>query len=146
MSNEPSGGKVSKPNGARLLARIFATAAGIVGLESLVVLGFAVWLVIDIIAGQSRSLPTAISLTVLVAGLGAWLLLVARRLLQRERWARSAAVFWQTCMLALASASFTGRGANFAIGVALIVPAVLALALLFSGPMIRAAKAELERD
>ena len=151
MSEEPAANAESvgsaNPNpSARLVTRIFGAVAGIVALEALAVLSFAVWLLVDIVAGQSRSLPTAISLNVLVAGLGAWLVLVARRLLQQERWARSAAIFWQTCMLAVASASFTGRGANAVIGVALIVPAVLVLVALFSAPVLRAAKAALERD
>ncbi|MFM5905722.1 MAG: hypothetical protein ACKORF_06445, partial [Micrococcales bacterium] len=98
----------------------------------------------DIIAGLSRSLPAAISLAALVLGAGVWLLFVARAIPTQKRWARSASIFWQTCQLAIASASFTGRGANFAIGITLVVISLAVLALLLSRPVLAASKAELE--
>ena len=127
------------------LKRILTAAAILVWVETVVLLGLGVWLAIDIIGGLSRSLPAAISLAALVLGAGVWLVFVARAIPTQKRWARSAAIFWQTCQLAVASASFTGRGANFAIGVALVVVSLTVLALLFSKPVIAASRAELEQ-
>ena len=108
-------------------------------------LGLGVWLGLDIIGGLSRSLPAAISLAALVLAAGVWLLFVAKAIPTGKRWPRSAAIFWQTCQLAVASQSFTGRGANWVIGVALIVSSVAVLALLLSRPVLKASRAELEQ-
>lgn len=144
-TNQPAG--LPSGSAASSAAKPFyAIVAGIVALQGLVIEGLAVWLAVDIATGQSRSLATAIALTVLVLAAGSWLLLIARRLLKQERWARSAAIFCQTCMLAVASASFTGRGANLAIGLALAIPALAAIGLLFSRPVVRAVKASLDAN
>ena len=132
------------PTDELALKRILTAAAVLLWVETVVLLGLGAWLAIDIISGLSRSLPAAIALAALVLGAGVWLQFVAKAVPQNHRWARSAAIFWQTCQLAVASASFTGRGANIAIGAALVVASVAVLALLFSKPVIAASRAQLE--
>lgn len=128
------------PRETATLGRILSVVAALVGLEALVLVGYDALLWLDIAQGLSKSLAMAISLAAVVLLVAVWLVFVGLRLLQNRRWSRSAAIFWQTCQLAVASASFTGRGASPAIGVALIVPSVIVIALLFTKPVLRSAR------
>jgi hypothetical protein len=123
---------------------IQSAAAIIVGIEALAVLAFAVFgLVTDLLPGNAKSLPAAVTMIVLYFAAGAWVSYIAYSLTKSKRWARSGAIFWQTCQLALASQSFTGRGASVVIGVALIVPSVAVLVLMFTKPVLAANKKEI---
>lgn len=135
-----------QPKRNEALERILTIVAALVGLEALVMVASAAVLWIDIFTGQARSLPIAIALAALVLLVAVWLVFVGLRLLQNQRWSRHAAIFWQTCQLAVASASFTGRGASPGIGVALLIPAVAVLVLLFTRPVLRAAKEQDAED
>lgn len=125
-----------------LAKRVFFIAAIVVAIEALVLIAATGWLVFEIVAGQSRSIEAAGMLAGLVALTAAWISMSAVRLREGLRWARSSAVFWQTCQLAIAWASFSGPGANAAIGISLIVPSVLVLALLFSKPVLNFASTQ----
>ena len=107
-------------------------------IEGLLMVFFAGRMVIDVVVGAAKSVPTALALAALALIPGLWLGLAARALRAGKRWARNAGVFWQTVLLSVASASFTGRFANAFIGVTLIVVAVLVLVLLFTKPVMRA--------
>jgi hypothetical protein len=125
------------------LQKTLRIVAAIVALESLALYVATATFIYGIIAGDSRSLPAMLALTALIALAAIWLTYCVLALLQGKRWARSSAIFWQTCQLAIASASFSGVGANAFIGVALIVPSLAVIALLFTKPVIDAAKEEL---
>jgi hypothetical protein len=119
-------------------------AAATLAIESLAVLGFGLWMLLDLFIGQAKSLPAALTLIALYLAAGSWVAYLAFGLRKGARWARSGAIFWQTCQLFLASQSFTGRGASVLIGVALIVPSVVVLALMFSKPVLADSKRQLE--
>lgn len=111
---------------------------GIVSLEGLVLAYFAAQLLVGILLGESRSLPTTLSLFAIVALTAAAVLFFAYGLLQGKRWARSAALFWQLIQLAIASGSFTGQFGSNAIGWSLIIPSVTVLVLLFTKKVVAA--------
>jgi len=113
-------------------------ASTVVFIEAAVLLFLGGLLVIDIILGNAKSLPTALALAALVLAPGVWLVFVVKSLLRCRRWARNAALFWQLVQLSVASASFTGRFANPFIGSALVITAVVVIALLFTKPVMRA--------
>jgi hypothetical protein len=106
--------------------------AGLVVIEALAPLGLAGWAAVALISGEALSVPTLLAQLVFFLAAGAWLLNVARRLIQGASSARSAAVFWQLVQLAVASASFSGEFANPTIGVSLIVSAIAVGVFLFS--------------
>ena len=108
----------------------------IVALESSVLAFFGVQLGLGILAGESRAFTTAIALFAMVAAATAWLFYVAFSLTRSKRWARSAALFWQLVMLAIASGSFTGQFGSQAIGWALVAPAAVVLILVFTKPVV----------
>lgn len=108
----------------------------IVALEASVLAFFGVQLGLGILAGESRAFTTAIALFAMVAAAAAWLFYVAISLTRAKRWARSAALFWQLVMLAIASGSFTGQFGSQAIGWALVAPAAVVLILVFTKPVV----------
>ncbi len=118
-----------------LPARLIAVIV-IVALEASVLAFFGVQLGLGILAGESRAFTTAIALFAMVAAAAAWLFYVAFSLTRAKRWARSAALFWQLVMLAIASGSFTGQFGSQAIGWALVAPAAVVLILIFTKPVV----------
>lgn len=108
----------------------------IVALEASVLAFFGVQLGLGILAGESRAFTTAIALFAMVAAAAAWLFYVAFSLTRAKRWARSAALFWQLVMSAIASGSFTGQFGSQAIGWALVAPAAVVLILIFTKPVV----------
>jgi hypothetical protein len=127
MSNQAE----KRPTGLKIII-------GIVLIEGLVLAYLAAQLLVGILVGESRSLPTTLSLFAIVALTAAAVLFFAYGLFQGKRWARSAALFWQLIQLAIASGSFTGQFGSNAIGWGLIIPSVIVLVLLFTKPVVAA--------
>ena len=118
----------------------------IIGLEQIVVLYLLSSYVIATLAGQVKSLPTMLALAGLGLVVAVWLAYVFKGLYAGRRWARSGAIFWQLVQLTIAWGSFTGQFANAGIGIALIVPSVLVIGLLFSKPVFDATQGEVPND
>jgi hypothetical protein len=118
----------------------------IIGLEQIVVLYLLSSYVIATLAGQVKSLPTMLALAGLGLVVAVWLAYVFKGLYSGRRWARSGAIFWQLVQLTIAWGSFTGQFANAAIGIALIVPSVLVIGLLFTKPVFDATQGEVPND
>jgi hypothetical protein len=118
----------------------------IIGLEQIVVLYLLSSYVIATLAGQVKSLPTMLALAGLGLVVAVWLAYVFKALYAGRRWARSGAIFWQLVQLTIAWGSFTGQFANAAIGIALIVPSVLVIGLLFTKPVFDATQGEVPND
>jgi hypothetical protein len=99
-------------------------------LQGIALLGFAAWSAYGMLAVAPSSLGAAAFLTLLLLILGGWALAVGHFLFRGYRWTRSAAVVIQLLAVVLAMPALTS-GAALA-GVAVVVPAGLALVLLFS--------------
>jgi len=115
-------------------------------LEGLVVAGFALVTLSQILLGQSRSVSTVLALFAIVAAAAAVVFLIALSLGRGKRWARSAAVFWQLVQLSIALGSFSGEAPNAFIGWALILPSAIVLILLFRKEVVAATMREVDRD
>lgn len=118
----------------------------LIGLEQMVVLYLLSSYLLATIAGQVKSLPTMLALAALGLIVAIWLAYVVKALYDGRRWARSGAIFWQLVQLAIAWGSFTGQFANAAIGIALIVPSITVIALLFTKPVFDATQGEVPSD
>lgn len=118
----------------------------IVGLEQIVVLYLLSSYLLATFVGQVKSLPTMLALAGLGLVVAIWLAYVMKGLYSGRRWARSGAIFWQLVQLTIAWGSFTGQFANAAIGIALIVPSVLVIGLLFTKPVFAATQEETPTD
>jgi hypothetical protein len=112
--------------------------ATLVALEALALVAYSISIVVDILAGQVKILAMLLSYIALLLAFALWMTLAAKGLWQSKRWARSSAITWQIMQLSVAAASFTGEFANYAVGIAIAVPSVLVLALLFSKSVIKA--------
>jgi hypothetical protein len=118
----------------------------ILGVEICVLIAIVATYVVATLAGEVKSLPTMLALTALGLLLSVWLGFVFNALRSGRRWARNAAIFWQLVQLTVAWGSFTGEFASPAIGLALIVPSVTVIGLLFTKPVFDSTQGEIPND
>lgn len=118
----------------------------ITGLETLAVAIALVLGILNIASGQEKNFGLSASLDVLIAAFVVWGVFITKGLWQLKSWAKSSSVFWQTAQLAIAYESFLGANANPAIAWALIIPSVAALALMFTSPLSKLLRRDLEAE
>jgi hypothetical protein len=116
----------------------------ITGLETAAVATALALGVIALVLTQEKNLGMGIALDVLIAAFVVWGIFITKGLWQLKSWAKSSSIFWQTAQLAIAFESFQGANANPAIAWALIVPSVIVLALLFTSPLAKMLRRDLE--
>ena len=107
--------------------------AGILALEALGMVGVTVLLLVELLVPTSRpySVASAIALAVFAAIAAIGLGLVVRGTLRTAAWSRPAAIVWQVVQAFVGLQAFQGAGARPDLGALLVVPAVVALVLLF---------------
>lgn len=107
-------------------------AAGIlVGLEGIGLLALAAWQVVALAGGDTESAVSAIALLVLTVVGAIVVLAFGVGVLRGRSWARSGAIVTQLLILAVAIGAATGQYAHPLTGLALAVPAVVCLVLVF---------------
>lgn len=119
-------------------------AAIIVGLEGAAVFVLVVIQVIALFGGDAGDVTSGIALIVLTAVGAAALLAFAVAIARDQSWGRSGGIVSQLLILAVALGAATGAYAHPLVALALCVPAVVALVLLFAGVR-RAAADRVER-
>jgi hypothetical protein len=102
--------------------------------------GATVFLVFELITVTPASFASALALTVLTALAAAWVLAIALGVLRGRSWSRGAAIVWQVLQLAVAVGAFQGAFARPEVGWLLLLPALAALVLLFSRPVVAATR------
>jgi hypothetical protein len=107
-------------------------ASILVFVESAATFALGVYFLWSIPTGKAILLQTMIALTVFVVVTAAWLGWLAAGLLKAKRSARTPVVFWQLILLLLAGGQVSGKFANYAIGAALVIPAIAIIVLLSS--------------
>lgn len=101
----------------------------VVALQAVVLLVGAGWGVIEVIAGRVSSVPVALVLVALLAGIAAVLLVAVRALIRGSRFARSSLVAWH--LLALATLAALAQATGLVpLWVSTVVPAAGVVALL----------------
>ncbi len=116
--------------------------AVIVGAEALVMIGVVVWLVLELLTARPTSYTTALAILVLAAVAALFLSFVAIHTLRARPWTRAATLTWQLLQIVIAIGCFQGLVATPTIGWYLLVPAVLAMLLLFTPPVVAATRRE----
>ncbi len=106
-------------------------------LQAVALSGFAIFLVVELFIANPDSWASAIFLTLIALGFAGGLWAITRGLWQGRSPARSASLVWQVLQLALGLASDDGVFARFDIAAVLIVPAVVAMALLLFSTNLR---------
>jgi len=123
----------SAPRSAALRALAVVLALEAVGLA-----GAAAFFVVELVAEPSSSVASAIALAVLVAAAAVWVVFIVRGVLRGEAWTRAAVVVVQILIIAVGVGSVQGPEPQPALAAGLIVPAVLALVLLFTRSVVAA--------
>ena len=93
-----------------------------------------------------KDAPTLFALIAIFLLATTLLFFVARQLVFKKRWARSAAFFWQLIQLSVAWNSFSGEFANFYIGGYLVVTSVVTIYFLFTKQVIEETQEAVDRD
>ena len=112
--------------------------AGVLFAESLGIAGITLFLVFETLTEVPDSYAAAIGITVLSAIAAVWVAAIAINTLRGRAWVRGAVITVQALTIAVAIGSFQGLTARADIGWLLLVPAIAALALLFTRPVIAA--------
>lgn len=112
--------------------------AGIVFAECALMVAATAFLVFELLVDTPASFASAVALAVLTAIAAVWLGFTGVGVLQGRPWVRGAVVVWQILQIAVAVGSFQGMFARPDIGWLLLAPALAALALVFTKPVIAA--------
>jgi len=124
---------MSRPTRPHALIMVLS---GIIFAECAIFAGAAFYFAAQLLTDVPDSYPIAISIIVLLLLGSVWLALIAVGWLRGRRWVRGATFMWQVLQIALAVGCFQGAFARPDIGWLLIVPALAAVAMLFTRPVI----------
>lgn len=113
-------------------ARAHVLLVVLLGVETLLLAGAAVFLLYELLAEVPTSYASAVAILVIVALAAVWLGVITVAIWNGRSWARGAALFWQLVQIAIAVGSFQGAFARADIGWFLLVPAILVILLLFA--------------
>ena len=110
----------------------------ILALEAIALGASTVFFVVELVAQPSSSIGSAVALAVIVGIATVWVVIVVRGVLLGQAWTRAAVVVLQILVIAVGIGSVQGPAPRPDLAAALIVPAVLALVLLFTRSVIAA--------
>ncbi|MDJ0336198.1 hypothetical protein QMG83_13280 [Salinibacterium sp. G-O1] len=96
------------------------------------------YLVIELIVDTPDSYASAVALAVLTVIAAVWLAVIAVNVLRGSPWVRGATVVVQALQIAVAIGAFQGAFARPDLGWLLLIPAIIALVLLFTSPVVAA--------
>lgn len=91
-----------------------------------------IYLGVELMIAVPASFASAVALTVLTAIAAVWLGVVAVNTLRASSWVRGAIITWQVLQAAVAIGCFQGYFARPDIGWVLLIPAIVAVVLVFS--------------
>jgi hypothetical protein len=115
-------------------------------LEALALVAVFFTLFLELFSGQFQSFYAEVFLLVLAAGATLWVLQFSRGLLNKKRWARSAAFFWQLLQAVVGAGAIAETGTSRVIGAALVLLSGLVVVLLFNSKVVEATNEETEGD
>ncbi len=96
------------------------------------------FLVVELIVATPDSYASAVALAVLTAIAAVWLAVIGVNVLRGSPWVRGAIIVAQVLQVAVAIGAFQGAFARPDLGWLLLVPALAALTLLFTPPVLAA--------
>jgi hypothetical protein len=121
-------------------SRAVVVLSALIFLEAALVVGATAFLIFELLTVTPQSFGSALALTVLTAIAAVWVIAIALGMLRGRAWSRGAAIVWQVLQLAVAVGAFQGAFARPEVGWLLLVPAVLALVLLFTRSVVEATR------
>ena len=115
-------------------------------LEALVLAAVFFTLLFELFSGQFQSIYAEVFLLVLAAAATAWVLFFSRGLLNKKRWARSAAFFWQLLQAVVGAGAIAETGTSRILGALLVLVSGLVVLLLFNSKVVEATNEEKDGD
>ena len=101
-------------------------------LEALALAGVFFSLLLELFSGQFQSIFAEVFLVVISGAATLWVLHFSRGLLNKKRWARSAAFFWQLLQAVVGAGAMAETGSSQVIGALLVIVSGITLVLLFN--------------
>jgi hypothetical protein len=111
--------------------------AALLTLEFLLVAALAVLAIVSVAQGGSGGLASGIALAAIIVLAAIWLAAMVVGLLRGQSWVRAAGIVWQVIQIAVGVGIL---GSQPAIGIPLLVAAVLAFILLFTPSVVAATR------
>ncbi|KQM61201.1 hypothetical protein ASE64_02245 [Agreia sp. Leaf210] len=139
MNSKPNSGEQISDQSSRRPILLIALSV-VLAAEAALATGVTVWLVFELLTATPDSFASAVVILLLSAGLACALWAMVVGLLRRQSWVRGAALTWQLLQIAVAIGCFQGVFAVPSLGWALLIPAVLAIFLLMSPPVVAATR------
>lgn len=106
--------------------------------ESALLAAASIFLLTELFVDEPLSYASAIALLALSLLATVWLAVLAVQTLRGTPWTRGAATVWQVLQIAVGVGAMQGEYARTDVGWALLVPAIIALMMLFSRPVVHA--------
>ena len=107
-------------------------------LEAAALAAATVYFLIELLVSKPNSVGSAVAITAVIAIGAVWVGFIAVGVLRGRAWTRAATVVVQVLAAAIAVGSFQGSDPRPLLGVSILVPAVLAVVLLVSKPVLAA--------
>lgn len=101
-------------------------------LEALALAGVFLSLLLELFSGEFQSIFAEIFLVVISGAAVLWVLQFSRGILNKKRWARSAAFFWQLLQAVVGAGAMAESGFSQVIGALLVIVSGLTVVLLFN--------------
>ena len=115
-------------------------------IEALALVAVFFTLLFELFSGQFQSIYAELFLLVLAAGSTLWVLHFSRGLLNKKRWARSAAFFWQLLQAVVGAGAIAETGTSRVIGAILVLISGITVVLLFNSKVVEATNEETDGD
>jgi len=113
-------------------------AAGILAIivfaEAVAILGVGVWWVVTSLGSDGRDLAAGLFFAACLVGLAFFLLQAGRGVLDGRSWSRAAVVLWQILQIGIAVGTFNGAEGPVPLALAMFLPALVALIIVFRRP------------
>ena len=101
-------------------------------LEALALAAVFLALLLELLSGQFQSIFAQVFLVVISGAAVLWVLHFSRGILNKKRWARSAAFFWQLLQAVVGAGAMAETGSSQVIGALLVTVSGITLVLLFN--------------
>jgi hypothetical protein len=101
-------------------------------LEALALAAVFLALLLELFSGQFQSIFAQVFLVVISGAAVLWVLHFSRGIINKKRWARSAAFFWQLLQAVVGAGAMAETGSSQVIGALLVIVSGITLVLLFN--------------
>ena len=115
-------------------------------IEALALAAVFVTLLFELFSGEFQSIYAELFLLVLAAASTIWVLHFSRGLLNKKRWARSAAFFWQLLQAVVGAGAIAETGTSRILGALLVLISGITVVLLFNSKVVEATNEETDGD